>query len=265
MSNAKPMAAMMQISQAVRERAGAPEAAGVGAELMGGKRAANRRTDSSDDSGFLAVPAPGVGAQPPPGWCVSLPPRLIPAITVSQMKNSRLVAVLVTSSLLGCFSLGAATELSSWPEWRGTSGAGIAPGATPPTTWSDQKNIRWKTKIGGLGFSTPIIWKDRVYLLTAIETSEDRAPAPAAAPSAPAAGGDQKGKGGKKGGFGGGTKPTKVHEFSLVALDRKTGAIAWQKIARREVPTGDAFTRWLDDEWLATDRAVGELLAVDAR
>lgn len=37
-----------------------------------------------------------------------------------------------------------------------------------------------------------------------------------------------------------------------------------RRIARSEVPSGDAFTRWLDDEWLKTDRAVGELLAVDA-
>lgn len=37
-----------------------------------------------------------------------------------------------------------------------------------------------------------------------------------------------------------------------------------RRIARADVPTGDAFTRWLDDEWVATDRAVSELLAVDA-
>jgi len=37
-----------------------------------------------------------------------------------------------------------------------------------------------------------------------------------------------------------------------------------RRIARRDVPTGEAFTRWLDDEWMATDRAVDELLKVDA-
>lgn len=37
-----------------------------------------------------------------------------------------------------------------------------------------------------------------------------------------------------------------------------------RRIARSDVPTGDAFTRWLDDVWLETDHAVGELLAVDA-
>lgn len=37
-----------------------------------------------------------------------------------------------------------------------------------------------------------------------------------------------------------------------------------RRIARSEVPSGEAFTRWLDDEWLQTDRAVDELLKVDA-
>ena len=37
-----------------------------------------------------------------------------------------------------------------------------------------------------------------------------------------------------------------------------------RRIARNEVPSGEAFTRWLDDEWLKTDRAVDELLKVDA-
>lgn len=36
-----------------------------------------------------------------------------------------------------------------------------------------------------------------------------------------------------------------------------------RRIARRDVPTDAAFTRWLDDVWLETDRAVDELLGVD--
>jgi outer membrane protein assembly factor BamB len=151
------------------------------------------------------------------------------------MNRSRLFPHFLAASILGS-TLMSAAGLSSWPEWRGTAGTGSAPAATPPTTWSDTQNIRWKTKIGGLGFSTPIVWKDRVYLMTAIETNEEPNPAPVAAPTAPAPGGEQKGKGGKRGGFGGGGKPTKVHEFTVVALDRATGMTVWSKVARREVP-----------------------------
>jgi 1-acyl-sn-glycerol-3-phosphate acyltransferase len=38
-----------------------------------------------------------------------------------------------------------------------------------------------------------------------------------------------------------------------------------RRIARRDVPGNEAFTRWLDDVWIETDRAVDELLAVDDR
>ncbi len=141
---------------------------------------------------------------------------------------------------------------SSWPSWRGPAGTGVAPGAQPPTTWSDQQNLRWKAKIPGYGFSTPIIWKDKIYLLAAIETGEvkpgatDSTPStpPPPRPGPPPGGGDPKGRGGKggkggkggPGGFGGGAKPTKVHEFVVIAVERSTGKIAWQKTARREVP-----------------------------
>ena len=122
-----------------------------------------------------------------------------------------------------------------WPTWRGTSGAGIAPGATPPITWSDNQNIKWKAKIPGSGFSTPIIWQNRIFVLTAIETNES-SPAAASAPPAPSP--EQfKGRRGKKGGgFGSGPNPTKVYEFLVLALDRQSGKTIWRKTARREVP-----------------------------
>ena len=125
---------------------------------------------------------------------------------------------------------------STWPRWRGNSLTGVVPAAQPPTTWSDTHNIRWKTKIPGAGFSTPIIWQDRIFLLTAVQTNEEK-PA-VVAPTAPEAAPDKGGKrGGKGGGFrGGGPTPTKVHEFMVVAVNRTTGKIEWQKLARREVP-----------------------------
>lgn len=132
-----------------------------------------------------------------------------------------------------------ANEVSAWPTWRGTSGAGIAPGAKPPTTWSDTNNIKWKAKIPGAGFSTPIIWKDQIFLVTALETNETapNATASSTAGEQLAAAQPKGGRGGKKGGgFGGGPKPTKVHEFVVLALDRKTGKTVWQKTSRREVP-----------------------------
>ena len=55
-----------------------------------------------------------------------------------------------------------------WPQWRGPLGTGVAPNADPPVEWSEDKNIRWKRALPGLGHSTPIIWGDRIFLTAAI-------------------------------------------------------------------------------------------------
>lgn len=149
------------------------------------------------------------------------------------MKFSRRLSVLGAAGSLVFASAAFSAGLSSWPTWRGTTGDGVARDAKPPLMWGDQQNIKWKAKIPGYGFSTPIVWQDRIFLLSAIETTEE-IPAPAAAPEPAPSGDDQKGK--KRGGFGRGPKPTKFHEFVVIAVKRSNGAILWQKTARREVP-----------------------------
>ncbi len=57
---------------------------------------------------------------------------------------------------------------AQWPQWRGPLGTGVAPGADPPTTWSETKNIRFKVEVPGHGQGTPIVFQDRIFLTTAI-------------------------------------------------------------------------------------------------
>jgi outer membrane protein assembly factor BamB len=61
-----------------------------------------------------------------------------------------------------------AASYGNWPIWRGTSLTGVVEGANPPTEWSDTENIKWKTAIPGSGLSTPIIWGDQIFILTAV-------------------------------------------------------------------------------------------------
>ena len=226
------MAAMAQINQAVRDIWGA----GEGLELMG----ESCRDQTHRIKRRFGISGPGRSATFS-RWVAS-DGRLRLGFLSHPMHFTARLPAFVTFAMLSLFPSARAAGVSSWPEWRGTTGQGIAPGATPPTTWDDQKNIRWKAKIGGLGFSTPIIWKDRVYLLTAVETAETPAGAveapPTPPPAASAPGGEGRGKGGKRGpgGFGGGGRPTKIVEFTVVALDRASGKTVWSKVARREVP-----------------------------
>lgn len=84
------------------------------------------------------------------------------------MKNVR-SPFIFSFILLFCLAsrLGAA-ETASWPTWRGNSQTGVIEGEKPPLQWSDDSNIKWKTRIPGAGLASPIIWGDRIFLLTAI-------------------------------------------------------------------------------------------------
>jgi hypothetical protein len=55
-----------------------------------------------------------------------------------------------------------------WAQWRGPHMTGVSRTATPPTEWSETKNVRWKIQIPGRGSASPVVWGDRVYLLTAV-------------------------------------------------------------------------------------------------
>lgn len=56
-----------------------------------------------------------------------------------------------------------------WPWFRGPGRQGISQEKEVPTQWSATSNIRWKTAIGGEGWSSPIVSKDRVFVTTALD------------------------------------------------------------------------------------------------
>ena len=146
-----------------------------------------------------------------------------------------------------------------WAQWRGPDATGVAPHGSPPTEWSETKNIRWKVEIPGKGHATPIIWGDRIYIQTAIKTAREAEPDENAAAKAeehrarseaPPWDPNRKQRiermtrEGKKietrprarRGGRGGTAPTHIHEFAMLALDRATGKTVWQKTLREEIP-----------------------------
>ena len=99
--------------------------------------------------------------------------------------------------------------LQFWPTWRGPLATGVSPTADPPVTWSETENVKWKVKVPSSGSSSPIIWKDRIYLLTAVPSAKAAAPAPGnevrtvALTQEP-----ERPRGQRRGGFGGGAAPT---------------------------------------------------------
>ena len=114
-----------------------------------------------------------------------------------------------------------------WPRWRGPFDNGVARGAAP-TKWSATENILWKAVIPGRAHSSPVIWQDRIFATTAVETGKPAEPRPA-----PPAGSKAPKKGGPG---GGGDMPLLEHRFIVMALDRATGKKVWEKVATTETP-----------------------------
>jgi outer membrane protein assembly factor BamB len=134
------------------------------------------------------------------------------------------------SVVLATCTLAVAAEAPAfWPRWRGPTGNGVATAGEPPVQWSETLNVRWKTAVPGSGTSTPIIWGDLVFILTAVPAGQPDAAAPAApaTPAAPEA---------NRGGPPNIVKPGEAYGFLVIALDRATGALRWRQQACAEVP-----------------------------
>lgn len=111
----------------------------------------------------------------------------------------------------------------NWHQWRGPSMTGVSPNGTPPLEWSETKNVSWKVAIPGQGHSTPIIWKDQIFILTAVPESTAQ-PAP-------------KAEGEQGGGRGMPSRKTNVmHKFVVMSINRSSGKVMWQKTVKEEVP-----------------------------
>ena len=53
---------------------------------------------------------------------------------------------------------------AQWPQFRGPGATGVAADPALPDTWSATENVVWKTAIPGVGWSSPIVWGNTIFL-----------------------------------------------------------------------------------------------------
>jgi outer membrane protein assembly factor BamB len=144
------------------------------------------------------------------------------------MKHSRTLGFTALFLLTAvCTQAMAAGADDYWPTWRGPAATGAAAKGNPPVTWSESENIKWKVELPGRGHSSPVIWDNKLFLLTAIDTGQAKS-AEAQPTQPPAASG---GRGGLST-----PAPKTIHKFDLLCLDRVTGKVLWEKTAIEAVP-----------------------------
>ncbi len=86
----------------------------------------------------------------------------------------------------------------NWPGFRGPTGQGNSSETGLPVHWTATSNVLWKAGIPGLGWSSPIVYEDRVLLTTAVEEGAS---------------------------------------LRLICLDRRTGKVQWDKEVFRQKTT----------------------------
>jgi outer membrane protein assembly factor BamB len=64
-------------------------------------------------------------------------------------------------------SAGSAKE--EWPQFRGPGGQGHSAETGLPVEWNETRNVAWKTKLPGLGWSSPVVAGGKVWITTAVE------------------------------------------------------------------------------------------------
>jgi outer membrane protein assembly factor BamB len=113
----------------------------------------------------------------------------------------------------------AAPGQDNWPQFRGPTASGVSTNSGLPDTWSATDRVAWKTPIPGRGWSSPIVWGNRIFITTAIKEGGEPEPV-------------------KKGLYLGGDRPapSDVHRWMVYCLDLDTGKIVWEKEVHRGVP-----------------------------
>lgn len=144
-----------------------------------------------------------------------------------RLKRLIFVALMSCSVFLQQNAVAGDKKNVNWPAFRGANANGVAEDYPTPTTWNveEDKNIKWKTAIPGLGHSCPIIWEDRIYVTTAISGMKD--------PFL------------KVGLYGNiaAVEDSTVHQWQLLALDKNSGKILWQKTGVEAVPRVKRHTK----------------------
>lgn len=91
---------------------------------------------------------------------------------------------------IGALGSAAPVRADNWPQFRGPNAQGRSAEVDLPWKWSATENVVWKTPIPGEAWSSPIVWGDHVFLTTATDNGAS---------------------------------------CRVLALDRKTGAVLWNK------------------------------------
>ena len=128
-----------------------------------------------------------------------------------------------------CVAVGVAVSADDWPHWRGPKGSGVSTETGVPVTWGAAAGVAWRTPLNGTGVSSPVIWRDLVYVTSQTGAGVRRSGNhPTLVQGADPAGAGERN-------LTGATASTEVG-FSVAAYRWSDGKLAWQHTLAAEGP-----------------------------
>ncbi|HET9371865.1 MAG TPA: PQQ-binding-like beta-propeller repeat protein [Vicinamibacterales bacterium] len=89
------------------------------------------------------------------------------------------ISIVPALALVAALSVGLRSAApDAWPGFRGPTADGRAGDADLPTAWSKTQNVTWSVAVPGRGWSSPIVWRDRIYVTSAIGSKPFKQPSP---------------------------------------------------------------------------------------
>jgi outer membrane protein assembly factor BamB len=121
------------------------------------------------------------------------------------MTHTRSILIPILAAVLT-----AVVAAEEWPRFRGSSAGVAADDPALPDSWSATTNVAWKVPIPGIGWSSPVVWGDHVFLTTVVNTTQQEAPKP---------------------GFYLGDWPASPapHRWMVYDVDFRSGKVRWQR------------------------------------
>lgn len=133
----------------------------------------------------------------------------------------RTIVVLTFAAVCGVTAVAAASD---WTQFRGPQGNGHVPELSHPDSWSDTENVAWAVELAGSGWSSPVVFGDRVFVTMAISESGTKPV------------GMTEGVRNLQSMGLGGKKPKETLQFAIACLNLNDGAVVWQKSLEQKVP-----------------------------
>jgi outer membrane protein assembly factor BamB len=141
------------------------------------------------------------------------------------MKTNPAILIVAAIALAGLNTTVARTAEENWPQFLGAGSHAVSANANLPDRWSASENVAWKQEIPGRGWSSPVVWGDRVFLATVVEEGKKSELPQKGFFMAPPASANAK------------------YQWKVLCLDLNSGKPLWERTVYEGTPPGPTHAK----------------------